>query len=408
MIDQTITTPPPAPSSNDIPSFKARFDAFLAWMVTFVSQLVTLISQINSTATTVNADATTASTARDAAVASANFKGTWTNQTTQIGQSWLYNGVVYMVLIAGNTSPTTSPSNWMAIPKVSSVNGFSPDVSGNIAVEATKGTAIPSASTITIGTAGLGDTIHITGTATITSLGNATAGVMRTLIFDGILTLTHNATSLILPDGSNIITAVGDSAEFVCDTTNNWKLLRYTKAITPSIPTSTNAVKGINYTGLLAEYTVSGSAVTSIDFSGLDINAHKSYRVELDIYNPTGTQISIYCFINGDTVLTNYYSQLLQGFSGSANGANNNNPAILQVINGQFASARCAICHSPLIVKPRVLSQTSENEGTALVSKQYAVCKTATVTNITQLTFTSSVASAIGLGSKIRIYRGDV
>ena len=159
---------------------------------------------------------------------------------------------------------------------------------------------------------------------------------------------------------------------------------------------------------LLAEYEVTGSAVTSIDFSGLDINTHKSYRVEIDIYNPTGTQIDIYCFINGDTVLTNYYSQLLQGYSGSANGANNNNSRILQVINGQFASARCAICHLPLVVKPRVISQASSYEGTSLVAQQYSVCKTATVANITQLTFTSTTASAIGVGSKIRIYRGDV
>lgn len=235
MIDQTITTPPPAPSSNDIPNFKARFDAFLAWMVVFVSQLVTLVSQINSTATTVNNDATTASNAKDAAVASANFQGTWTNQTTQVGESYLWNGAIYMVLVAGNTSPTTSPSNWMLIPKINSVNGFTPDASGNVKVEATKGTAIASASTITIGTVGLGDTIHITGTTTITSLGACTGGVKRTLIFDGILTLTHNATSLILPDATNITTAVGDSAEFVCDTTNNWKLLRYTRATTPTV-----------------------------------------------------------------------------------------------------------------------------------------------------------------------------
>lgn len=234
MIDQTITTPPPAPSSNDIPNFKERFDVFLAWMVVFVSQLVTLISQINSTATTVNEKEASAVNSAQVAVSAANFKGTYTTQTTQGGESYLWNGAIYMVLVAGNTSPTTSPSNWFLIPKINSVNGFTPDASGNVKVEATKGVAIASASTITIGTAGLGDTIHITGTTTITSLGNATAGVMRTLIFDGILTLTHHATSLILPDSANITTAVGDSAEFVCDTTNNWKLLRYTRAITPT------------------------------------------------------------------------------------------------------------------------------------------------------------------------------
>ncbi|WP_442765098.1 hypothetical protein [Sulfurospirillum cavolei] len=54
MIDQTLTTPPTAPSSNDIPTFRTRFDAFIIWIATFVSQLTTVISQINNTATTIN------------------------------------------------------------------------------------------------------------------------------------------------------------------------------------------------------------------------------------------------------------------------------------------------------------------------------------------------------------------
>lgn len=117
MIDQTITTPPPAPSSNDIPTFKAKFDAFLAWMVVFVSQLVTLISQINSTATTVNNDATTASNAKDAAVASANFLGTWSSATAYtVGQSVAYNGIIYRVLQAGtNQQPDTQTAYWVSI-----------------------------------------------------------------------------------------------------------------------------------------------------------------------------------------------------------------------------------------------------------------------------------------------------
>lgn len=96
--------------------------------------------------------------------------------------------------------------------------------------EETKGADVASASSITIGTAGQGNLIYITGTTTITSLGNANAGTNRKLIFNGALTLTHNATSLILPSGVNITTAAGDCAEFECITTNNWKLINYTFA----------------------------------------------------------------------------------------------------------------------------------------------------------------------------------
>jgi len=90
----------------------------------------------------------------------------------------------------------------------------------------TKGANLASASTVTL-TDATGFYVHITGTTTITSLGNASAGVLRVVTFDGALTLTHNATSLILPTGANITTAAGDTGWFVCDTTNNWRCLAY-------------------------------------------------------------------------------------------------------------------------------------------------------------------------------------
>ena len=97
------------------------------------------------------------------------------------------------------------------------INGESFDGSTDINIEARLGAAIASAATTTIGTKGSGDSAHITGTTTITSFGVSTTGTLRIITFDGILTLTHNATSLILPTGANIVTAAGDTAEFVCE-----------------------------------------------------------------------------------------------------------------------------------------------------------------------------------------------
>lgn len=69
-----------------------------------------------------------------------------------------------------------------------------------------KSTNIASATTTNLSTA-TGDEVHITGTTTITSFGVMPAGIEMCLIFDGALTLTHNATSLILSGGANITTA---------------------------------------------------------------------------------------------------------------------------------------------------------------------------------------------------------
>ena len=89
-------------------------------------------------------------------------------------------------------------------------------------------TAVASAATTDIGAATT-RAVTITGTTTITSLG-ASANRYRVVKFSGILTLTHNATSLILISGVNIITAVGDLAEFASDASGNWTCTDYVRA----------------------------------------------------------------------------------------------------------------------------------------------------------------------------------
>mgnify|MGYP000042872219 FL=1 len=65
-----------------------------------------------------------------------------------------------------------------------------------------KGSNVASAGTVSLGEGGF---FHITGTTTITDIDFATAkdGRAAWVIFDGILTLTHNATTLILPGGAS-------------------------------------------------------------------------------------------------------------------------------------------------------------------------------------------------------------
>lgn len=93
-----------------------------------------------------------------------------------------------------------------------------------------KGAAVASAATTDIwGIAG--DFVHVTGVVTITSLGTAPyAGAERTVIFDGALVLTQNATSLILPGATNIFTAAGDRATVRADTTANMIVTSYVRS----------------------------------------------------------------------------------------------------------------------------------------------------------------------------------
>ncbi len=72
--------------------------------------------------------------------------------------------------------------------------------------------------------------VSVTGTTTITGFGTIKAGTIKYLKFTGILTLTHNATSLILDGGANITTAAGDKAIFVSEGSGNWRCFVYTRA----------------------------------------------------------------------------------------------------------------------------------------------------------------------------------
>jgi hypothetical protein len=99
---------------------------------------------------------------------------------------------------------------------------------------------VASAATCDIGAASTAK-VNVTGTTTITSLG-AAANALRFIRFSGALTLTHNATSLILPGAANITTAAGDTCVALSDPSGNWRLFAFArtsgKATVP--PTSTD------------------------------------------------------------------------------------------------------------------------------------------------------------------------
>jgi microcystin-dependent protein len=73
--------------------------------------------------------------------------------------------------------------------------------------------------------------IKISGTTTITSFGSTcNAGHAKFITFTGILTLTYNATNLIIPGGANITTAAGDQAVVISNGSGNWQVISYTPA----------------------------------------------------------------------------------------------------------------------------------------------------------------------------------
>lgn len=125
---------------------------------------------------------------------------------------------------------------------------------------------IASAATTDIGAA-ISNVIYISGTTTITALGTAAAGVIRTVRFLAALTLTHNATSMILPGSANILTAANDTAEFLSLGSGNWQCIRYNtaRAIVEYI-TNANGVAVKFYDGTMIctrVMQIAGAAITN-------------------------------------------------------------------------------------------------------------------------------------------------
>lgn len=161
------------------------------------------------------------------------------------------------------------------------------------------------------------------------------------------------------------------------------------------------------FNAVLADYTVTSAAVTSIDFTGLDINAHGgSYEIELRLINATATPTDLALFTNGDTVNANYYYQLLTNSGGVVSAGQAAAPYVgyINASNSTQIYLNIALNNG----KSHTTFTTNRGVGTTSPTNwNGSVTKLASVTNITQLTFTASVASSIGIGSRIIIRRKD-
>lgn len=104
-----------------------------------------------------------------------------------------------------------------------------------------QGSDVASAATISLGEGGY---FNVTGTTTITDIDFATdkAGRMAWVKFAGALTLTHNASTLILPAGASIATAAGDTACFISEGSDVVRCVAYNKANGQALASSSSSL----------------------------------------------------------------------------------------------------------------------------------------------------------------------
>jgi hypothetical protein len=227
-----------------------------------------------------------------------------------------------------NTSNIASNTSALASKIASMVEDASPQLGGTLdanskAINEAQGTNIASATTTDLG-AMAGNYALVTGTTTITGLGTVSAGTRRKVTFTGILTLTHNATSLILPTEANITTAVNDTAEFISLGSGNWICTNYQRADGSSLAGGGGGASVIHtfnsgyVSGVETRYTAftKESGVESSDQFGIPLPAGtvKNMRIYLAtgaggtgidfIVRKNGSDTALSQRVNSSTVVT--------------------------------------------------------------------------------------------------------
>lgn len=155
---------------------------------------------------------------------------------------------------------------------------------------------IASATTTDIGAA-TSINVTISGTTAITGLGTAAAGTFRQGRFTGVLTFTHNGTSLILPNaGNNITTAANDRFGAYSLGSGNWLVLWYFRANGQALVAGSGVADGdkgdITVSGTGATWTIDNDVVSYAKMQNVSATARVLGRKTAGAGDPEEVSLS--------------------------------------------------------------------------------------------------------------------
>lgn len=155
---------------------------------------------------------------------------------------------------------------------------------------------------------------------------------------------------------------------------------------------------------LKASTTISGAAVTAVDFTGLDINTDKFYYLALSLKNATITEALINLYVEADYTDGHYYSQVITANDTTLAGARYNIPHLSTLAASGNTFVTVFICRDPDGYL-RYNTVTATYAGSSVRFSLYSGNKSdATIANITQIRVAADVASSLAIGSVLRLY----
>jgi hypothetical protein len=186
--------------------------------------------------------------------------------------------------------------------------------------------------------------LSVSGTTTITALGTVSAGMIKVLVFEGALTFTHNAGSLILPGGASIVTAAGDIATMLSLGSGNWRCLQYQRA--SGYPVTRGWV-------LLDSEAASNSA--SITLTGASGSTYVSHRIVLqDIVLSADAGVQLRTGGGGIDTASNYVYQSVVASGSTVSTADSGGASAIEISSIVEATSNIFCCEIEMSVNTSV------------------------------------------------------
>ena len=152
-----------------------------------------------------------------------------------------------------------------------------------------QGSDVASATAVTLGS---GNTFTITGATTIETFSSKGVGTIVFLRFASALTLTHNATDLVLPTGANITTAANDWLIMEEYASGDWRVVSYMRASGLPLVNPTGFEVQYKKTDITSASTATPTANTLTDISGVTLTMNSSVtagnHVIIDVHLTVG------------------------------------------------------------------------------------------------------------------------